>query len=73
MAIPIQQKIWQRNEDDELELNLPKTINTDIGFQLMFGWPTDYDTDKMYKQKHDESYGAKTYNIGNYEYHYFDY
>ncbi len=73
MAIPKTQKIWKRDENDELILELPKIINTDIGFQLMFGWPLDYDTDKMYKQKHDESYGAKTYNIGNDEYYDFDY
>jgi hypothetical protein len=27
------QEIWIRNKDFSLELNLPKVINTDIGFQ----------------------------------------
>lgn len=72
MAIPTIQKIWKRNENDELELEMPKVINTDISFQLMFGWPICYDTDKMWKQKHDESYYTKTHYIKKYEKNYFD-
>jgi len=67
MARPKIQKIWKRDENDQLVLDLPKIINTDIGFQLMFGWPLDYDTDKQRNQKHNNSYGAKSYNVKEYE------
>ena len=33
----LHQTIWKRNDDDSLTLKMPKIINTDISFQLMFG------------------------------------
>jgi len=35
------QEIWKRTKNG-LELVLPKKINSDIGFQLMFGHREDY-------------------------------
>ena len=51
----IHQKIWKRKEDDSLELSIPKIINSDIGFQLMFGMNEDYDYEKSLIKKHHDS------------------
>ena len=42
------QVIWHRKLDgdhDDLELRMPKIINSDIGFQLMFGVSIDSQED----------------------------
>ena len=70
MAIPIIQKIWHRKDNDELELQLPEVINSDIGFQLMFGWPHDYKTDREITRKHLDSYDPKVYYVKGYENNY---
>ena len=53
------QVIWYRELDgdhDDLELRIPKIINTDIGFQLMFGVSPDYVQDEIKTQKHHDNY-----------------
>ena len=54
------QEIWKRTENG-LELLLPKKINTDIGFQLMFGYREDYKTEKKKMLKNNDRYFCKTY------------
>ena len=46
------QEIWTRNKDFTLELKLPKVINTDIGFQLMFGLPEDSKEERRIIRRH---------------------
>ena len=70
MPIPIIQKIWHRKENDELELKMPNVINTDIVFQLMFGWPQDYKTDREIQKRHTDNYETKMYFLNGYEYDY---
>jgi hypothetical protein len=55
------QEIWKRKEDDSLVLILPKIINTDIGFQLMFGFRECYRTEKEKELKNNNRYDSKTY------------
>jgi len=55
------QEIWERREDDSLKLVLPKIINSDIGFQLMFGYRECYRTEKEKELKNNKSYDSKTY------------
>jgi|TARA_R100001198_G_C5188613_1_gene182189 hypothetical protein len=55
------QEIWERKEDDSLVLVLPKIINSDIGFQLMFGFR---ESQRDYKDKqtiNNNNYKPKTY------------
>ena len=55
------QNIWTRKEDDSLELNLPPIINTDIGFQLMFGMKEDIKEEKRIIRKHTTKYSTTIY------------
>lgn len=55
------QEIWERREDDSLKLVLPKIINSDIGFQLMFGFRECHKTEKEKELKNNKSYDSKTY------------
>lgn len=55
------QEIWERKEDDSLVLILPKIINTDIGFQLMFGFRECYRTEKHKEYKNNQKYKVKVY------------
>ena len=52
------QVIWKRKgaEHDGLELDLPKKINSDIGFQLMFGVSTNYIEDNKKEEQHHLNY-----------------
>jgi hypothetical protein len=52
------QVIWKRKgtEHSGLELDLPKIIKSDIGFQLMFGPPTNYNSDKEREEQHHLKY-----------------
>tara|TARA_R110002153_G_scaffold54813_1_gene152433 strand:- start:648 stop:872 length:225 start_codon:yes stop_codon:yes gene_type:complete len=50
------QKIWKVvDKDGNTKLEIPKVINTDIGFQLMFG-PNDheYENVRRINKYHDE-------------------
>ena len=57
------QVIWKRNEEDELELVLPKIIKSDISFQLMFGEKESYKVAEMKFNKHCKSYQVEFYDI----------
>ena len=48
------QIIWKRNGTDHsgLVLDLPKTITTDVGFQLLFGMPEDARENNRREQDH---------------------
>ena len=51
----IHQEIWKRTEN-ELKMIVPKQINSDIGFQLMFGPVEDYEHEQsIIKAHHDSS------------------
>ncbi len=53
------QVIWYRKLDgdhDDLELRMPKIINSDIGFQLMFGVSIDSQEDLKKIKRHHENY-----------------
>lgn len=54
------QEIWKKTENG-LKLVLPKNINSDIGFQLMFGYREDYRHEKEKYDKHCEQYETKIY------------
>ena len=56
----IHQQIWKRTENG-LELVLPKKINSDIGFQLMFGYREDHRTEEKRMEENDERYTTKIY------------
>tara|TARA_R100000388_G_scaffold38056_1_gene29470 strand:- start:981 stop:1199 length:219 start_codon:yes stop_codon:yes gene_type:complete len=55
------QEIWTRNKDFTLELKLPKVINTDIGFQLMFGLPEDSKEERRIIRRHITKYTTTVY------------
>ncbi len=54
------QEIWKRAENG-LKLVLPKKINSDIGWQLMFGYREDFRYEKEKYDKHCEQYETKIY------------
>lgn len=56
----IHQQIWKRTENG-LELVLPKKINTDISFQLMFGYREDHRIEEKRIEENDERYTTKIY------------
>jgi|TARA_A100001011_G_C14027229_1_gene722017 hypothetical protein len=56
----IHQQIWKRTENG-LELVLPKKINSDIGFQLMFGYREDHRIEEKRIEENDERYTTKIY------------
>tara|TARA_R110002153_G_scaffold216472_1_gene369027 strand:- start:335 stop:553 length:219 start_codon:yes stop_codon:yes gene_type:complete len=55
------QIIWKRKEDDSLELDLPKVINSDIGFQLMFGMAEDLKEERRIVRTHISKYSTNVY------------
>lgn len=55
------QEVCIRTENG-LKFELPKNINSDIGYQLMFGAVEDYDYEKTKERKHNETYETKQYN-----------
>ena len=55
------QEIWERKEDDSLVLVLPKIINSDIGFQLMFGHREDHRVEEKRLEDNANKYNCKTY------------
>ena len=63
------QEIWKRTKNG-LKIDIPKIINTDIGFQLMFGYREDNrvwskkvneNADKYYCKVYNDKYHAKEY------------
>ncbi len=56
----IHQQIWKRTENG-LELVLPKKINSDISFQLMFGYREDHRIEEKRIEENDERYTTKIY------------
>ncbi len=59
------QTIWKREEDDSLTLQMPKIINSDIGFQLMFGMAEDPKEEKNKIRKHHNEYSCEEYTEKN--------
>jgi len=57
----LHQEIWIRKEDDSLELDLPEIINTDIGFQLMFGYRENYQSYVNKLKRNNNTYRVKVY------------
>ncbi len=55
------QEIYIRTENG-LKLDMPKIINTDIGFQLMFGYRECQRTEKEKEQKNNNNYKPRTFN-----------
>jgi|21_taG_2_1085346.scaffolds.fasta_scaffold75856_2 hypothetical protein len=61
------QKIWKIDSSvyeydlSDVKLDLPKIINTDISFQLMFGLPEDGRIEKERIRKHHESWTPTVY------------
>ena len=58
------QEIWKRTENG-LELELPKNINTDIGFQLMFGYRENYLEEVLKYKKHCNNYETEVFNYND--------
>lgn len=54
------QQIWKRTKNG-LKLVLPKTINSDIGFQLMFGYREDYREWNKKETENADNYNCKIY------------
>lgn len=46
-----------------LKYTMPKTINSDVGFQLMFGKVEDYEHEQSIIKAHHDTYETKTYSI----------
>lgn len=67
------QIIWHRkknadgsiNEDADMELKIPKIINSDIGFQLMFGPNEDIRYDRKKTNDHHKKQSTHTKTIDN--------
>ena len=63
------QQIWKRTENG-LELSLPKNINTDIGFQLMFGYREDNRQEVKNEIENGERYTIRIYrNVNDFKNH----
>jgi len=54
------QEIWKRTKNG-LKIVMPKKINSDIGFQLMFGHREDYRIEEKRIEDNAERYECKTY------------
>ena len=46
---------------DGIKYNIPKTITSDIGWQLMFGPMEDYKHENSIVKEHQETHNAKQY------------
>lgn len=57
----LHQEIWEREEDDSLRLVMPKIINTDIGFQLMFGMSENHICYTNKQSQNNNNYETKIY------------
>ena len=56
----LSQLIWKRTKNGS-ELRLPKIINTDVGFQLMFGESESHNEQTQKETNNAENYYCKTY------------
>ena len=56
----LSQLIWKRTKNGA-ELRLPKFINTDVGFQLMFGESESHNEQTQKETNNAENYYCKTY------------
>lgn len=56
----LSQLIWKRTKNGA-ELRLPKIINTDVGFQLMFGESESHNEQTQKETNNAENYYCKTY------------
>jgi len=66
----LHQEIWERREDDSLELVMPKIINSDIGFQLMFGMAENQICYSNKQSQNNNKYDVKIYkDIEDYKKH----
>ena len=61
MAIHRQKIVFTSTRDydlEDIEIRIPKVINTDVGFELMFGFePDELPTDKRNHEKNYKFYG----------------
>ncbi len=55
------QIIWIRDKENNLELNIPKVIKSDISFQLMFGMPEDTKEERRIIRRHLTKYSTTIY------------
>ena len=63
------QEIWKRTKNG-VKLVLPKKINTDIGFQLMFGYREDFREEVKQYKENCENYECKIYeDVNDYKKH----
>ena len=56
----LSQLIWKRTKNGA-ESRLPKIINTDVGFQLMFGESESHNEQTQKETNNAENYYCKTY------------
>ena len=56
----IHQQIWEAQEEGNT-LKLPKVINSDIGFQLMFGPAENRELEVRKEREQAEKYNTKQY------------
>ena len=56
----LSQLIW-KSTNNGAELRLPKIINTDVGFQLMFGESESHNEQTQKETNNAENYYCKTY------------
>jgi len=54
------QQIWETKEDTN-ELKIPKTISSDVGFQLMFGEAENNELETRKQTENEKNYTTKIY------------
>ena len=55
------QIIWIRNEREELVLNMPKVISSDVSYQFMFGMKEDTKEERRIIRENDSKYSVSIY------------
>jgi len=55
------QVIWIRNDREELVLNMPKVISSDVSYQLMFGMKEDTKEERRIIRENDNKYSVSIY------------
>jgi hypothetical protein len=61
MPKPIHHQIICKGTENGLSYTMPKTINSDIGWQLMFGKIENHKHEKSIIKAHHDKYETKTY------------
>jgi hypothetical protein len=61
MPKPTIHQIICEGTENGLKYTIPKTINSDIGWQLMFGKAEDYEHEQSIIKAHHDTYETKTY------------